>query len=374
MTTFAFLDSISEDIVEENWRAIRKISISKIERIIEYISNKEKANTPSDKYISWLHGLELLALFISRKKYNTKKAEYDASYRQESEVYYYNINYDEEGTTVVKSYHPSQTLYFDVASFFFNITDIHLAYDKINKRLYPLADKINDSLLNNLRVQTVKHYPQIEGYETVPQSSAENEKTFIKSDIRNGVYLFYDVQEIHRWFLSWCSIRNAEILEAFTSHLSTYGMRSDVKLYNYLEHASKFFIKTYDNTGENAYNIKYDYITGLKDVFDEQYLLEFEKFVSLRGLEAEGGSAETLEELCNEILRGGKSRYSIAQNIMNSESPLLKDVNRKDLIDKLEIFRRKNGIRTWGKKVFFDCFTEILDDIMKEKSKKKRKN
>lgn len=359
---------------EDNWRAIRKISMSRIGRIVEDISNKEKNKGLTDKYISWLHSLELLALFVSRKKYNTKKAGYDASYRQESEVYYYNFDFEEKRETAVQSYHPSQTLYFDVASFFFNITDIQLAYDKINKGLYPLADKINDSLLNKLRVQTVNRYPQIEGYETVSQSSAEKEKTFIKSDIRKaGVYLFYDVQEIHRWFLSWCSIRNAEILEAFTSHISTYGMRSDVKLYNYLEHASKFFIKTYDNTGEDAYNIKYDYITGLGDVFDEKYLLEFEKFVSLRGLEAEGGSAETLEELCNEILRGGKSRYSIAQNIMNSESPLLKDVNRKDLIDKLEIFRRKNGIRTWGKKVFFDCFTELFDDILKEKGKKKKK-
>lgn len=364
---------------EDKWRAIRRISIKQIDRMLSTIEERSKTDT-TDK-LENLHSAELLALFISRKKYNTRSPKiYDSSYRKNLDVVYCNNMYTGEDMIDVRSYHPNQTLYFDAASFFTNITDIRMSYDKLNKKIYPLANRFKDSLLNKLRLITIQAY-KIDGVtldnprlSTSTNLFESDDKLFIQLDgsgLDAGKY--YDVNVIDRWFLSWCSIRNAEVLEALTLHLAEHGMGSEVDLFEYLKSATDFSIKTYDKNNDNkdAYKIQFDYIKQLSTVFSKAYIQKFESFIILRNKDIDDDVSETMEELCSELLRNGKAKEFIEQSIKKSKSPLLNMVNREKLVEKLEEFRIKSNIRSWGKKTFYKYFPQIYNEIKRDDSSTK---
>ena len=78
-----------------------------------------------------------------------------------------------------------------------------------------------------------------------------------------------------------------------------------------------------------------------------------------------------MEELCSELLRNGKAKEFIEQSIKKSKSPLLNMVNREKLVEKLEEFRIKSNIRSWGKKTFYKYFPQIYNEIKRDDSSTK---
>lgn len=371
--------SIAED--EDRWRGIRKISILKAIRIITV--SQERLQQGRFSETSDLHrfqSVELLALFISRKKYDTKNhKQYDSLFRRNIDVVYFDNIIIENGTVSIRQYSKNQTVYYDVSALFFNITDIKLAYDKLDARLYALSNMVKKSILNLIREETIKKY-KIAGEElNNPKFSDKdnlfefNGKKYIQLDIPNyesGRY--YDIDTIHRKFLSWCSIRNAEILESFTLRLADHGTGSDVHLYDFMKNASEFYTMTYStNNKDNAFKIQFDYIKELRPVFTNQYIDNFEDFIILRNNEVKKDTAETISELCDVLLRNGKAKQAIEKAILNTKSPWLASVDRNVLIKSLEKYRRENlGGHAWSKKAFHEIFPVIYEELAEESKRK----
>lgn len=362
---------------EDNWRSVTKVSISIFNKLITrwYIRDSKIVPIKEDPFKGLLVAMELTALLISRKKYNTKdKDKYDASYRKNVEVVYYNQS--KKGSPNVLPYSQSQTVYLDVASLFFNITDIKLAYDKTSVFLYRIANHHPFSLLNQLRKITINRY-NISGDEKTDCYDYNQEvglyqkgdNWYVKLDVCGGKEKMYPVNDINKKILSWCSIRNAEILESFILHLSIFGLGSNVDLLQFLRNASDFSIKKYQlSENEQSNNtISFDYIKLVLDLFTNQDFSKYEKFLhSRRRSESFEHSATDLDSLADSLVENGYRRESINLRIRNVRSFLLNNINREELIVKLEKRRKILEIRSWSKKTFLPNFKIVYDSIVQE--------
>lgn len=254
-----------------------------------YYRDLRRGDVGSIKKLGNLKQKELAALLVSRKRYNTKNTSdmtFDATYRQQKEVVY--APYVIEDDT--KSFSEKQNIYMDLSSLFFNLINIKRTYGKIDSDLYKQANTNKESILNKLRIATIKKDSdegngKIEGRDTIRNQEIENEKLdeqqkesghltiqenciYIDSKLAKDNNIekgWYNIDEIHRRFLSWCSIRNMEILEALVEWIV---VRRDLpKSFDvFFNIVGKFIMKTYPlNSSGTAYDIKFDFVDVLKE-------------------------------------------------------------------------------------------------------------
>ena len=177
--------------------------------------------------------VEFFALTLSRRLEDKAKDSLSPFYRLASEVYY--------RTDLQKSL----KAVFDLGSFFVSITDIQFAYNRLHPGLFGWALGRQNSLLQKLILMTNARY---------------------------GLGMEYDNSR----FLSWCTIRNAVILQELGnsfSYVKTGRTQSSDQielLRDFFSQVAGFHIKTYDRTDEKtAYDIKFDYAIVFVQMFND---------------------------------------------------------------------------------------------------------
>lgn len=210
---------------ERKSRSYRVVNIKPLKDIINKIMDGGKVNDLK------LQLVEFFALTLSRRLEGKGKDSMSPFYRLTPEVYYLtNLQ------TPVKAV-------FDLGSFFVNINGIERAYNRLHADLYKIAENREKSILNQLKELTISEY-----------------------DL-NGVY-------DKNFFLSWCTIRNAVILQELGksfSYVRTGRTQSSDQielLRDFFNQVSNFYIMTYDREDENtAYTIKFDYVKVFINMF-----------------------------------------------------------------------------------------------------------
>lgn len=178
-----------------------------------------------------LQTIEFFALTLSRRLQGKKRENLYPAYRQLKEVYYRS------------DLNTSKKAVFELGSFFSNITRMEYAYNRLYAGLFELANKQPNSLLNQMKLLTMKR---------------ESLSAYDKSR-----------------FLSWCCIRNAVVLQEFGnkfSYVKEDRTRSSDQLNLlkvFFKDASEFKIRTYDRSddGKDAHVISFDYLKVFVDYF-----------------------------------------------------------------------------------------------------------
>ncbi len=208
-------------------RSYRIVNISPLKSVIAKCLGKEDV---SDQEF-WL--VEFFAITLSRRLEGKAKDNMSGYYRVLPEVYY---------KTDLKK---SQKAIFDLGSFFVNINNIEYAYNRIHPKFYSLAEERKTSILNQLKNLTIEEYELGDKYD-------------------------------HNKFLSWCSIRNAVILQELGNSFSyvktgrTPSSDQIELLRDFFVQVSNFYIKTYDKADEeSAYEIKFDYAEVYVELFNQ---------------------------------------------------------------------------------------------------------
>lgn len=209
-------------------RSYRVINIKPLKDIIGRCS--DPATAPSDLEFQLV---EFFALTLSRRLEDKSKDSLSPFYRLGSEVYY--------RTDLQKS----MKAVFDLGTFFVSITDIQFAYSRLHPELFGLALSRPNSLLSKLMMLTNAKY---------------------------NLGVDYD----HSRFLSWCTIRNAVILQELGnsfSYVKTGRTQSSDQielLRDFFSQVTGFHIKTYDKTDEKtAYDIRFDYAIVYVQLFND---------------------------------------------------------------------------------------------------------
>lgn len=209
-------------------RSYRVVNIKPLKDVISRCGDPAKA--PSDLEFQMV---EFFALTLSRRLEDKAKDSLSPYYRLGSEVYY--------RTDLQKSL----KAVFDLGSFFVSITDIQFAYERLHSDLYRLALTRQNSLLGKLMALTNAKYKLGLSY--------ENDR-----------------------FLSWCTIRNAVILQELGnsfSYVKTGRTQSSDQielLHDFFSQVTGFHIKTYDKTDEKtAYDIRFDYAIVFVQLFND---------------------------------------------------------------------------------------------------------
>ena len=209
-------------------RSYRVVNIKPLKDVIARCSAAEGA--PSDLEFQLV---EFFALTLTRRLEDKAKDSLSPFYRLGSEVFY--------RTDLQKSL----KAVFDLGSFFVSITDIQFAYTRLHPNLFNLALSRPNSLLTKLITLT---------------------------NLRYNLGLDYD----NNRFLSWCTIRNAVILQELGnsfSYVRTGRTQSSDQidlLRDFFSQVTGFHIKTYDRTDEGtAYDIKFDYAIVYVELFNQ---------------------------------------------------------------------------------------------------------
>ena len=230
----------------------------------------------ADKEVSDLefHLVEFFALTLSRRMEGKSKESLAPFYRLLPEVYYRT------------DFQNLQKAVFDLGSFFVSITNIENAYHRIHPDFYALASERPNSLLNKMRLMTVEKYGLKDGFD-------------------------------NRKFLSWCSIRNAVILQELGdsfSYVRSGRTRSSDQielLRGFFAQVCNFFIKTYDMPSESgARTISFDFAKVFVDLFagikEDVHLQEVFASVFDNGNDGEDGDGVQFDVTI--IARGLQSR------------------------------------------------------------------
>lgn len=209
-------------------RSYRVVNIKPLKDVIARCGSTD--NAPSDLEFQLV---EFFALTLSRRLEDKAKDSLSPFYRLASEVYY--------RTDLQKS----QKAVFDLGSFFVSITDIQFAYNRLHPDLFGVAVNRANSLLSKLMVLTNAKYELGMKYN-------------------------------HNRFLSWCTIRNAVILQELGNSFSyvrtgrTPSSDQIDLLRDFFSQVTGFYIKTYDRSDDNtAYNIKFDYAIVYVELFNQ---------------------------------------------------------------------------------------------------------
>jgi hypothetical protein len=194
--------------------------------------------------------VEFFALTTSRK-YDSKDISADKTYRSKREIYY-NVNLSSQ----------QKNIYFDIASIFFNITNIQKCYERFTpesdeihnvKSIYILAKETPDSLFNQLIHSVI-------------------ERNQLKTEASNYTQL------INFRLLSWASIRNVEVLDSLVLYLQQKkpkGSSDDIKvLSDFFLNASNFKITTYDikDNEKDHYEIDFSFLNILHKLLSNKAL------------------------------------------------------------------------------------------------------
>lgn len=209
-------------------RSYRVVNIKPLKDVIARCSATEGA--PGDLEFQLV---EFFALTLTRRLEDKAKDSLSPFYRLVSEVFY--------RTDLQKSL----KAVFDLGSFFVSITDIQYAYTRLHPNLFNLALSRPNSLLLKIIALT---------------------------NVRYNLGTDYDNDR----FLSWCTIRNAVILQELGnsfSYVRTGRTQSSDQidlLRDFFSQVAGFHIKTYDRTDEGtAYDIKFDYAIVYVELFNQ---------------------------------------------------------------------------------------------------------
>jgi len=329
-----FINSMFIDIIPPNKskevRSQRRIDVSIIYIIINQLARQKSEYIYVDKIklsrIDALRLVELFALTTSRK-YDSKDENTDNLYRTKREVFYAE-NLSEQ----------RKNIYFDLASIFYNLTNIQNAYERFSlerndNNLYKIALNENDSILSG-----IKHM--------VCQRNELDENNTSLDIIQNKL-------------LSWVSIRNIEVLEAliiFLQKRRPKGDSTDIRVISdFFNNVKRFAITTYDKTPDEKdhYRIDFSFLdifhkfllnnTDIRPLFDEIYKMEntkvdkvMYKIVSINinlGLKSKGKYDRNalLEKLLNKnsMLNDNEKIMSFFNIVFNQNSYTQQEANQK---------------------------------------------
>jgi hypothetical protein len=296
-TLFPFLPAEDKNQQSRSYRVVN------IEPLKDLIKSCIKNEVVSD----WEFQLvEFFALSLSRRLTDKTGGSLSPAYRTVSEIYY---------RTELDT---SRKAIFDLGSFFVSITDIKYAYERLHKDLYNLASERPHSLLNQLKERTKERYELGEKYD-------------------------------NNRFLSWCSIRNAVIMQELGNSFEyvktgrTWSSDHIELLREFFEQVADFQIKTYDKTDKKeAYDIKFDYASVFRDFFE--------------ALKNEKGNASKLFKDVFDVFDVDKILYKLSPKVEKS---------------KLETNILNRSSITADNAVFWKAFNEKLpeDATTKEKAK-----
>lgn len=218
-----------------------------------FTNNIQSVNTIDDAIILKIQMMELLSLLISRNKYNLKKKNTkEQNYRAQKEKYY-------------QSSHTNQTVWFDVASFLYNITNIQQAYNKVDENLYVIANNHPESLLNKFRC----HVLPKEKFELFSESFRDKKEQEKQEDYYaykesylsklNKHFSKFDIT-----FQSQYSIRSLEILNDLIYHL-TY--RIDADNATMISNLQSFFnrLAKFEKSKYNDGNIDFKFVSVITE-------------------------------------------------------------------------------------------------------------
>lgn len=208
-------------------RSYRVVNIDPLKDIISKVKRGEIVNDIKFQLV------EFFALTLSRRLEDKSKGSLSPSYRLLPEVYY--------RTDLQKS----RKAIFDLGSFFVSITNIEFAYKRLDPEFYNIASERENSLVRKLMTSTKDEYDLGDKYD-------------------------------NNRFLSWCSIRNAVILQELGRSFSYVKTRRTQNsdqidlLRNFFNQVSDFYIKTYDRTEDgDAHEIKFNYAKVYVDLFNQ---------------------------------------------------------------------------------------------------------
>lgn len=208
-------------------RSYRVVSIQPIKNLLSQSDSEVTAMSDLEFQL-----IEFFALTLSRCLEDKIKDSLSLFYRLIPEVYYRS---DLSG---------KQKAIFELGSFFVSITNIRYAYTRIHAKLYEFALERDNSLLKRLIRLTNDRYSLGPTYD-------------------------------NNRFLSWCSIRNAVILQELGDSFSyVKTRRTDSSdqidlLRDFFVQVSSFKIKTYDKLEDDTspIEIKFDYAKVFVDLF-----------------------------------------------------------------------------------------------------------
>lgn len=352
-------------------RSIIRVKLDLLLREYFSVNEEEREHRNWSKQIAFeeLQCIELFALLISRKKFNTKDGSiFDSTYRKNQEIVYFDTAISNKRQSLtgvqIRPYHPNQTLYMDVASILFNITDIQSAYDKIDYRLYPLVNHNPNSLLNTIRKRMADKdgFVGIDGHNL----SEENEMGLYHLENYEGEYVrlkddrYYEVNKIDNRVLSWVSLRNCEIIEDLTNYMVNSANSETTKISQVLNTLCQYEIKTYDKfengSEREAYTIKFDYLSDCKNTVDkfDGWVNRFRIDVQ-RDVQQNKDTQALMEEInvavqsivaCSKVEKGSYiTQESLKHAILDSDVPLLDNltINREELWRLIDQERRSRS-------------------------------
>lgn len=271
--SFFNLRSIDDIVVPQSKsdsirRDVRSISLKTLKKALDPLLTKEVLDKKNVKVFKLI---ELFTLLISRRQ--------DNKYRRRNEVVY--------ASTFNKN---QQNVRFDVTSFFWNLINVKRSYDRIDERFFEIANKLECSLYNLL------------------MESCKANRSHIKNDDKRAM-------------LSYCSIRNMEIMNDFFEKLkrnyekNKFAAENRECLIKFFEGVCEYSIKSYKEKNENDkkdwHQIDFQFVSEfinvlkddeIKDLFDEIFDSNIEDEDSLDGNEEEPKKAmQSLDEIDDDL-------------------------------------------------------------------------
>lgn len=166
-------------------------------------------------------------------------------------------------------------LVFDLGAFFFNLTRIKQCYARFRGYAFTADGKdLIDVLLESDR-SLYHDFMELVRNKYTPSHSLKNEKC---------AKAFYE----SRW-LSYCSIRNIEVLQDFLKFMQKFKVDNNVsdmeKLAAFFDRSSQYSIKIYDRvsteSGTSSHLIRFDFLSKVAEVLHQSNLEG--RFVSIFG-------------------------------------------------------------------------------------------
>jgi hypothetical protein len=297
------------------------ISIIKIEKDVsdkqplqkvknEVLNITDKLSLTKSLNISKSNALRLVEFFAltTSRRYDSQdvneKDNADKLYRSKREIYY---------SESLKQ----QNIFFDISSVLFNVLDIERAYNRFDPTLLDIAKNDEKSIYKRLTIEVSKRY-----------------KVKLES-----------CDEINNRLLSWTSIRNIEILEAFTDHLiinKPKGSGDDKSIVKeFFKNMSSFKIQSYDmDSNKKHHDIDFSYVGILEEVLDETNSDVFNLIFSQLIEKKERKKSELNINLSLKA-KGTYDKNTIWLKLSNKNEKANEDENIRLLFDKVFVSKTK---------------------------------
>ena len=255
---------------ERKKRDRRLISLSVIRDSLKKLLSKDELNEKEKKKFRLI---ELFALLISRRKYDSDEEDgiRASDYRVKDDVIYASI------------FSPNQEkVWFDVLSFFSNLPNIKRCYNRIDEEFYKKAKGMEDSLYGCLLDFCERH-----------RTHAKNSKDHP--------------------ILSYCSIRNMEILNSFFYDLKRnldkrkFPAENRKCLIEFFKGVQGYSIKSYKETNENNekdwHQIDFKFVSKFIEVLEDDEIKDlFDEIFNSKKETEDSSETNSKEKIAHEII------------------------------------------------------------------------